>query len=287
MKDNYQISDLEKDATLDEVKTSFKKSIAKIHLESNGDDKLATDRCQDIIKSYSIFFKKYHYNISECFDEYLIEMNEQIDNSLKKRRYFYLKQLHEKIDDYGSKILNIFLVLYGIGLVCYLGYLIYYYPRSFNYFFNNILTELDYFVTETKTPFGIDISIYFALGIGIVIALLTTSLKCKAISQQVYKDFNIQTTQNTDRDDNTKNNKKKDSSKREDFLNIIIFIVDLLIEIAVILALEWLLFTYCSFNSYIMIVLAISIIVIIVFINAKIVKYYFPNIGTVRNPNYK
>lgn len=286
MENYYQISDLEINATLEEVKASFKKSIAKIDLESNGDDKLATDRYQEIVEAYHYYFKKYHYDENDCLEEYVAEINKQIENSLNSKGYFHLEQLREKIDDYGSKFLNVFLVLYGIGLTGYLGYLIYDYPRSLNYFFDNILTEIDYFIAETKAPLGYGILIWFVLGIGMVIALWIISVKSKNILREVYRNYNIQAPQNTDCE-NTKSSKVQGTSNRGCFLDAIIIILDLVIAIIVIAALEWLLFTYCSFNSYIMLAIAIAIFGIITLINARIMERYFPNIGAVRNPNYK
>ncbi|WP_287648872.1 DnaJ domain-containing protein [Bacteroides sp.] len=288
MKNYYQILGLKEGVTLEEVQCAYKEYTEKFNPQRYGNDKFFITKYEEIEEAYTRIINEDFSNEDEIEEDEEIETDafvKLVEQELIQKGYFHLEQLHQKIDDYGSKILNLFLVLYGTGLVCYLAYLIYDYPRSFNYFLDNIMTEVDYFISETKTPLGFGILIWFVLGIGMVIALWLNSMKGKAILEEVYKDYNIQISQNTNCE-NTNNKKKQGTSKHGCFLDTIIIILDLVIALAVIVALEWFLFTYCSFNTYIMITLALIIFGIIVIINARVIKHYFPNIGKVRNPNY-
>lgn len=71
------------------------------------------------------------------------------------------------------------------------------------------------------------------------------------------------------------------------FFQIIIILIDVAIVLAVLILLEWILFTNCTLNSYIKLALSVMIFIAIVKINAQVMKHYFPNLGTKKNPLYK
>lgn len=70
-------------------------------------------------------------------------------------------------------------------------------------------------------------------------------------------------------------------------LQIIIIIIDAVISLSFLILLEWILFTYCTLNSYIKLALSVMIFIAIIKINTQVMKHYFPNLGTKKNPLYK
>lgn len=70
-------------------------------------------------------------------------------------------------------------------------------------------------------------------------------------------------------------------------LQIMVIIIDAVIALAVLILLEWILFAYCTLNSYITLALSLMIFIAIIKINIQVMKHYFPNLGTKKNPLYK
>lgn len=267
MKNYYQVLGLNEDATQDEIKSAYKKYVVKFHPDKHNGDSFFKERFQEIQEAYDYLLSK--HNNENC--------SQESDTT-------YSNDLADDIEDvdFSCSPINIkegeILTLnWNTNANCSISITI-----DNGYSIQNF-GNLDQ--TGSK-------KIKINRLNGNIIAILNCSNKSSSICKTIY----ISERKEADNDSYNPNFSKKEnkeisrnqiSHKSGCLYDFIIVAIDLIAVIAIIILLEWLLYTYCSFNIYIMLALTFIIIWGCAAINGVILKKYFPLLGMRRRSSDK
>lgn len=258
MKNYYQVLGLNEDATQDEIKNAYKRYVVKFHPDKHNGDSFFKERFQEIQEAYDYLSQHYNENCSQESDT--TYNNDFVDN---------IEDVDFSCSPISIKEGEILTLNWNTNANCSIsitidnGYSI----QNFN--------NLDQ--TGSK-------KIKINRLNGNIIATLNCFNKSSSICKTIY----IPKREEADIDSFIPNfSKKEDEEISENqvppksgcLYDFIIVATDLIAVIAIIILLEWLLYTYCSFNTYIMLALTFIIIWGCAAINGVILKKYFPFLG--------
>lgn len=268
MKNHYQVLGLDKNATLDEIRTAYKEYVVKFHPDKHNGDEFFKERFQEIQESYDYLSK--HYKEYQFNDSYAPNMAYDEDFTID------IENVNFSCFPINIKKGETITFKWSVKTICLVSLII------DNGYTTQTFDDLNKIDSKSIKINRLN---------GNIIATLNCFNKDSSVSKTIYiserKESDSKSlTSNFTLKDNEKISKNQMTSKSGCLYDFTIITIDLIVFIALIILLEWLLFTYCSFNVYIMIALAILIMWGCAEINGVILRKYFPNLGMKKNsPN--